>query len=64
MAIHIKIRKYAEKNSMHYYHVETQFSNNHDFYIGIDTKKKQLLFFQGNNFFSPFGQISFEGSQS
>ncbi len=64
MAIHIKIRKYAEKNSIHYYHVETQSLNNHNFYIGIDTEKKQLLFFQENNFSNPFGQISFEGSQS
>jgi len=64
MAIHIKIRKHTEKNSIHYYHVETQFTSNHDFYIGIDIKKKLLLFFKTNNFSSPFSKISFEGSQS
>jgi len=50
MAIHIKIRKYIEKDSVYYYHAQTQLIDNHDFYIGIDVKKKLLLFFKDNNF--------------
>ena len=63
MAIYIKIRKYIEKNFIHYYHVQTQFTGNHDFYIGIDVKRKLLLFFKDNNFFNSLSKISFEGSQ-
>ena len=64
MARYVEIRKHSEKSLKHYYHVKTEDGGKYDFFICIDTKNKNLLFFKGTDFSKQFAKISLEKSES
>lgn len=60
MSIIIEIKKKNIINGVYYYSIRSNNKDRYLFYIGIDSKKKQIMFFDNDNFSSPIAIVDQE----